>query len=112
MCSFQSFQRNLIKGITPVVQLETEVKLSTPKKPREEAIPLNGVYDLTVDTQITLLGNSVYESMGSIINKEKSVLIPSQKMVFLVYVIVSVITSCRYFAFGCPTCLRTDHNSP
>ena len=57
-CSFQSFQKNLIKGITPVEQLASEVVDA--KKSEEESISLNDVYDLTVDA-LTLLGNSVYE---------------------------------------------------
>jgi len=57
-CSFQSFQKNLIKGITPVVQLAS--KVVDAKKSKEDTISLNDVYDLTVDA-LTLLGNSVYE---------------------------------------------------
>ena len=57
-CSFQSFQKNLIKGITPVVQLASEVVDA--KESKEESISLNDVYDLTVDA-LTLLGNFVYE---------------------------------------------------
>ena len=57
-CSFQAFQNNLITGITPVVQLAS--KVVDAKKRKEDSIPLNDVYDLTVDG-LTLLGNSVYE---------------------------------------------------
>ena len=57
-CSFQSFQKNLIKGITPVVQLAS--KVVDAKKSKEGTISLNDVCDLTVDA-LTLLGNSVYE---------------------------------------------------
>ncbi|XP_044167452.1 uncharacterized protein LOC122951516 [Acropora millepora] len=57
-CFFQSFQKNLIKGITPVVQLAS--KVVDAKKSKEGTISLNDVYDLTVDA-LTLLGNSVYE---------------------------------------------------
>ena len=57
-CSFQSFQKNLIKGITPVVQLAS--KVVDAKKSKEDSISLNDVYDLTVDA-LTLLRNSVYE---------------------------------------------------
>ncbi|XP_044166289.1 uncharacterized protein LOC114963128 [Acropora millepora] len=58
-CSFQSFQKNLIKGITLVVHLSS--KVVDAKKSKEDAISLNDVYDLTLDA-LTLLGNSVYES--------------------------------------------------
>ena len=58
-CSFQSFQKNLIKGITLVVHLSS--KVVDAKKSKEDAISLNDVYDLTVDA-LTLLGNSVYVS--------------------------------------------------
>ena len=57
-CSLQSFQKNLIKGITLVVQLGSEVVDA--KKSKEESISLNDLYGLTVDA-LTLLGNSVYE---------------------------------------------------
>ena len=57
-CSFQSFQENLIKGITSVVQLAS--KVVDAKKRKEDSISLSDVYDLTVDA-LTLLGNSVYE---------------------------------------------------
>ena len=57
-CSFQSFQKNLIKGITPVMQLAS--KVVDAKKSKEDSIFLNDVFDLTVDA-LTLLGNSVYE---------------------------------------------------
>ena len=57
-CSFQSFQKNLIKGITLVVHLAS--KVVDAKKSKEDAISLNDVYDLTVDA-LTLVGNSVYE---------------------------------------------------
>ena len=57
-CSFRSFQKNLIKGITLVVQLAS--KVVDAKKSKEDSISLNDVYDLTVDA-LTLLGNSVYE---------------------------------------------------
>ena len=57
-CSFQAFQKNLIKGITPVVQSAS--KVVDAKKRKEDSISLSDVYDLTVDT-LTLLGNSVYE---------------------------------------------------
>ena len=57
-CSFQAFQKNLIKGITPVVQLAS--KVVDAKKRKEDSIPLNDVYDLSIDA-LTLLGNSVYE---------------------------------------------------
>ncbi|KAK2551360.1 Transposon Tf2-6 polyprotein [Acropora cervicornis] len=57
-CSFQSFRKNLIKGITPVVQLAS--KVVDAKKSKEDTISLNDVYDLTVDA-LTLLGNSFYE---------------------------------------------------
>ena len=57
-CSFQSFQKNLIKGITPVMQLVS--KVVDAKKSKEDSISLNDVYNLTVDA-LTLLGNSVYE---------------------------------------------------
>ena len=57
-CSFQSFRKNLIKGITPVVQLAS--KVVDAKKSKEGIISLNDVYDLIVDA-LTLLGNSVYE---------------------------------------------------
>ncbi|XP_015771485.1 PREDICTED: uncharacterized protein LOC107349815 [Acropora digitifera] len=57
-CSFQSFQKNLIKEVTPVVQLVS--KVVDAKKSKEDSISLNDVYDLTVDA-LTLLGNSVYE---------------------------------------------------
>ena len=51
-CSFQSFQKNLIKGITPLVQLAS--KVVDPKKSKEDSISLNDVYNLTVDA-LTLL---------------------------------------------------------
>ena len=57
-CSFQSFQKNLIKGITPEMQLAS--KVVDAKKSKEDTISLNDVYDLTVDA-LTYLGNSVYE---------------------------------------------------
>ena len=57
-CSFQSFQKNLIKGITPMVHLAS--KVVDAKKSKEDSISLNDVYDLTVDA-LTLLGNCVYE---------------------------------------------------
>ena len=57
-CSFQSFQKNLIKGITPEMQLAS--KVVDARKSKEDTISLNDVYDLTVDA-LTLLGNSVYE---------------------------------------------------
>ena len=57
-CSFQSFHKNLIKGVTPVVQLASNVVDA--KKCKEDSISLNDVYDLTVDA-LTSLGNSVYE---------------------------------------------------
>ena len=57
-CSFQSFQKNLITGKTPVVQLAS--KVVDAKKSKGDSISLNDVYDLTVDA-LTLLGNSVYE---------------------------------------------------
>ena len=57
-CSFQAFQKNLIKGSTPVVQLAS--KVVDAKKRKEDSISLSDVYDLTVDA-LTLLGNSVYE---------------------------------------------------
>ena len=57
-CSFQAFQKNLIKGITPVVQLAS--KVVDAKKRKEDSIPLNDVYDLSIDA-LTFLGNSVYE---------------------------------------------------
>ena len=57
-CSFQSFQKNLIKGITPVLQLAS--KVVDAKKSKEDTISLNDLYDLTVDA-LTLLGSSVYE---------------------------------------------------
>ncbi|XP_067031368.1 uncharacterized protein [Acropora muricata] len=57
-CSFQSFQKNLIKEVTPVVQLVS--KVVDAKKSKEDSISFNDVYDLTVDA-LTLLGNSVYE---------------------------------------------------
>ena len=57
-CSFQAFQKNLIKGITPVVHLAS--KVVDAKKRKEDSISLSDVYDLTVDA-LTLLGNSVYE---------------------------------------------------
>ena len=57
-CSFQSLQKNLIKKITPVVQLAS--KVVDAKKSKEDTISLNDVYDLTIDA-LTLLGNSVYE---------------------------------------------------
>ena len=57
-CFFQSFQKNLIKGVTAVVQLAS--KVVDAKKRKEDSISLNDVYDLTVDA-LTLLGNSVYE---------------------------------------------------
>ena len=53
-CSFQSFQKNLIR----VVQLASKVVHA--KKSKEDTISLNDVYDLTVDA-LTLLRNSVYE---------------------------------------------------
>ena len=57
-CSFQAFQKNLIKGITPVVQLAS--KVVDAKKRKEDSIALNDVYDLTIDA-LSFLGNSVYE---------------------------------------------------
>ena len=48
----------MIEGITPVVQLAS--KVVDAKKRKEDSIPLNDVYDLTIDA-LTLLGNSVYE---------------------------------------------------
>jgi len=56
--SFQSFQKNIMKGVTPVVQLAS--KVVDAKKRKEDYIPLNDVYDLSVDA-LTLLGNSLYE---------------------------------------------------
>jgi len=56
---FQSFQKNLFKGITPVVQLAS--KVGDTKKRKKVSIPLNDIiYDLSVDA-LALLGNSVYE---------------------------------------------------
>ena len=49
-CSFQSFQKNLIKGITPVVQLAS--KAVAVKKSKEDSTSLNDVYNLTVDALI------------------------------------------------------------
>jgi len=57
-CSFQSFHKNLIKGITPVVHLAS--KVVDAKKRKEDSISFNDVYDLTVDA-LNLLGNSFYE---------------------------------------------------
>ena len=64
-CSFQLFQKNLIKGKKPVVQLASKVvdakkSKEKAKKSKEDTISLNDVYDLIVDA-LTLLGNSVYE---------------------------------------------------
>lgn len=56
--SFQSFQKNLIKGTTPEMQLAG--KVVDAKKSKEDTISLNDVYDLTVDA-LTLLGNSVHD---------------------------------------------------
>ena len=57
-CSFQSFQKNLIRGITPEVQLANKVVEA--KKRKADVVLLNDIYDLSVDA-LTLLGNSVYE---------------------------------------------------
>ena len=65
-CSFQSFQKNLIKEVTPVVQLVS--KVVDAKKSKEDSISLNDVYDLPVDA-LTLLGNCVrifYEAKGNV----------------------------------------------
>lgn len=57
--SFQSFQKNLFKGITPVVQLAS--KVGDAKKRKEVSVPLNDIiYDLSVDA-LASLGNSVYK---------------------------------------------------
>ena len=57
-CSVKSFQKNLIKGITSVVQPAS--KVVDAKKRKVDSIPLNDVYDLSVDA-LTLLGGSVYK---------------------------------------------------
>ena len=48
----------MIKGITPVVKLVS--KVVDAKKWKEHSVPLNDIYDLSVDA-LTLLENSVYE---------------------------------------------------
>ena len=74
--SFQSFQKNLIKGITPEMQLASEVVDA--KKSKEDTISLNDVYDLTVDA-LTLLGNSVYEFSMKRRKMLKSEFVPAYK---------------------------------
>ena len=56
--SFQAHQKNLIKGIIPVVYLAD--KAVQAKQAKKESVPLSEVYDLIVDA-LTLLGNSVYD---------------------------------------------------
>ena len=48
----------MIKGITPVIQVGS--KVVDAKKRKVDSIPLDDVYDLSVDA-LTLLGSSVYE---------------------------------------------------
>ena len=57
-CSFQPFQKDIIKGITLVAQLAS--KVVDAKKRKEGSISLNDIYGLTVDV-LALLGNSVNE---------------------------------------------------
>ena len=65
--SFQSFQKNLIKGITPEMQLAS--KVIDAKKSKEDTISLNDVCDLPFDA-LTLLGHSglpiFYEAKGNV----------------------------------------------
>ena len=75
-CSLQSFQKNLIKGVTPVVQLAS--KVVDAKKRKEDSISINDVYDLTVDV-LTLLGNSVYEFSMKEVEMLKSEVAPAYK---------------------------------
>ena len=56
--SFQGFQKNLIKGVIPVIMLADKVVEA--KKRKEDSIKISEVYDLVVDA-MTLLGNSVYD---------------------------------------------------
>ena len=56
--SFQAFQKNLIKGVIPVIMFTDKVVKA--KQDRQEFIPVSDIYDLAVDA-LTLLGNSVYE---------------------------------------------------
>ena len=75
-CSFQSFQKNLIRGITPVVQLANEVVEA--KKRKADVVPFNDIYDLSVDAS-TLLGNSVCEFSMKRGEMLKSELAPAYK---------------------------------
>ena len=56
--SFQNYQKNLIKGIIPVIMFSHQIVKA--KQEQYESIPVSEVYDLAVDA-LTLLGNSVFE---------------------------------------------------
>ncbi|XP_028415797.1 uncharacterized protein LOC114539372 [Dendronephthya gigantea] len=73
---FQAFQRNLIKGVIPVIMLTN--KMVNAKKDKKDTIAVSDVYDLAVDA-LTLLGNSVYEFLMKRRESLKSEVAPAYK---------------------------------